>query len=785
MRTRDRIATLAIVVTVAASLIALGSAPRWAACMSAFLAIATALPYIASRRTLDHASPLLWFFGLAAGFTALQLVPLPAALTEWIAPGKHALTTANATALAHDTPAFIAVSYDPPATWLELAKLLGYLVFAGTCLRVASSTRGRMSLAVLIASAGAAMAACALLHYGLGMDTLFGVYHPQARPSPYLAPLLNDNHLAGFLACTVPIAIALAISSHGVRRLAWIGASALSAGVSLLVQSRGAAVAMVVGLIVMTFLGWLQHNRKRRGNVRTSRKLQLSQTVPAGIVVLCGVVLLATFTSDGVRDELTGTTTAELTREGSKLGVWQASAELVRDNTWTGVGRGGFEAAFTRVHDSGLDTYSHVENEYLQTLIDWGLPATAILTLILLWLVMVAARRWHRSPLEVGALSSLVVVGLQSSVDFGVELSGFALIVIALASIPLSRNLSRARAHRRRMPFALRIATLLTALVAAAIASSPLASTARDDDHTMTALLVDSAISDQQVIDAGRYAFERHPSDYMLAARLAQAYYYRKRDPRAIALINRALNLNPRHAGLHVFAARMLVAGGRFEQALIEFSLALGYAGEPKSIIDDLVRWFPDPETAARGMPVSRDRFDVLMYRLQTMGHHDIALYYALRCKDAFSSDLDVLGSIFALAMNLGDIELALDASLRLYERRGSDTDVLSRARALRFAGRTEEAIEISTQLIDASKHTDNAPALELYENLAISQLELGRVDLAAQTVHAAIAIGSRDRALVARLYTLLAFAEQARGNERQAQRASKRAHEHRTKKQR
>ena len=418
MRTRERIAALAITLTVLGSLAMLGSGPRWASCAALFLAVACALPQLFSRRTGAYRSPLVWLLGIAALCTAVQLIPLPAALVQWLAPARHGLEVDNARALGLTPQSFLPLTFDTAATWLELAKLAGYLLFAYACLHLARSSQGRDWLARTVAGAGIAMAACALLHHLLGLRILFAIYEPAASAPSFLAPLLNDNHLAGFLALTTPLIIALAMAGHGVRRVLWAMGALLCAAVSLLVQSRGAAVALAVGLALMAGASLWHRHLEARGRVRGRPALELGRVLPIGVVLACVVVLLATFAAGGVRDELATTSAAELQAGDSKLGVWRASADLARDNTWTGVGRGAFEYAFTRVHHSGLKTYSHVENQYLQTLVDWGLPVAAILALLCLWTGLAALRHWRRSPLELGALCGLTILLVHSAVGF-------------------------------------------------------------------------------------------------------------------------------------------------------------------------------------------------------------------------------------------------------------------------------------------------------------------------------------------------------------------------------
>ena len=59
----------------------------------------------------------------------------------------------------------------------------------------------------------------------------------------------------------------------------------------------------------------------------------------------------------------------------SKFHVWERSAALVWDAPWTGIGRGAFELAYPRVADvGGILRYQWMEDGYLQTVVDFGVP---------------------------------------------------------------------------------------------------------------------------------------------------------------------------------------------------------------------------------------------------------------------------------------------------------------------------------------------------------------------------------------------------------------------------
>ena len=77
-------------------------------------------------------------------------------------------------------------------------------------------------------------------------------------------------------------------------------------------------------------------------------------------------------------------------------------------------------------------------------------------------------------------------------------------------------------------------------------------------------------------------------------------------EARAVALISRALDLNPSHSGMHRLAAAMLTHSQHPSQAAVELSLALSFArtDEISAILDDVIATFADPDDAAAAMPI-------------------------------------------------------------------------------------------------------------------------------------------------------------------------------------
>jgi O-antigen ligase len=768
---RDRTAAVIALGALLFGCFAVGGAFRWTVAVMAGLSLAAAIPYVRSRRLGAPTPHLLMFLGLAIGLTAIQVVPLPAAMVQLVSPGKYALVSQNAAALGEGTPSFIALSYAPAATLVELAKLVGYFAFAFVCMRLAHSKTGRHYLISAAALVGIAFAFTALGHEAIGATKLFGVYEPTSPPK-LITPLLNENHLAALLAFSVPLSLGLAVYSRGIARMAWVCGAVVCCGTGLLTESRSGAVAVVIGVIMFVLLVVVQ---RRRHDQPGLSKLSLSVKISVGVVGLCLMVLLGALTAGGVANELGATSRAELADEGSKVQVWRSSSDLIKKNPWVGVGRGAFPHAFTRIQRVGSKTYSHVENEYLQGAVDWGVPGAALLAIALLLVAMAAVRRWRMGYLEAAALAGLGAVAIQNVADFNLELPGMALPVLAVLATLLPADLKQSRAGAKRARIK-RIASIAAGAIVVGLSATSLGTPARTDGEMLKRLVRSDDPADHvAAVERGRHLMKRHPSDFVIVGLTAQAMF-RQRDPTAVPVINRALMLHPRNSGLHHLAAQLLASSNTRDQALIEYALALTNTHDAIPIVDDLLSRFREPEQAARGLPLD-PKMTPRLIGIVAMRSGPTALAYAHRYAEARTDDPDAHRLLAENALRQKQPSTAVTAALAAYELRRSANAALLLSRAYQADGSGLKGISLLAE--EAATSRERGEKSNLFKLLAL-QGELlhrsGQTEQAKQQLLAAIADGVGARAEIARAHRTLAKIEESLGNRHQADWHRKRA---------
>ena len=619
MKVRERVALGLGSAALGCAVLAIGGADRWAQALVACLVAAALVPQLLSRRAFGSRSPLLVLLGLATALTALQLVPLPDSLLQVLEPTGAALRDDGA-ALMGVSP-WPALSLDVPATLRALTffvTLLGVAVFA---LRVSSSERGRFRVLTAVGAICGLTALIVGVHELLGLDKLYGVYQVEQAHPAVLGPLLNENHLGCLMALGAAVSLGLAMHrrQHSVVRAIWLITVGACGAVAVASHSRGAVVALICGVAVTLGARLGQRMFGTTGSFRR-RPSFTTGSLPIAVVAASAVVVILYASASGVEERFERTSLAETSTPKSRFEAWRSSTKLIEEAPWTGIGRGALETAFTRVHPaSAYATYAYVENEYLQAVVDWGIPGALALGGVLLWLTWIAVRRWRDGALAAGALGGLAAVMAQSNFDFGIELLGVAVPITAVAATLVYVPLREVTGRRLALTRGLCAVHMLALAASAGLLFMP-ATTSVLEDHA------DLQSRSAPTLDDLRPAMQRHPLDYYGYALAAQALA-RTGDSRAVRLLNHALVLHPTHSGLHLMAARLLMQSGHAEQATIEYAAALRGATDPTPVLTEILKQLP-VGLAALAIPAHTDfyRIDELVGYLKELGGRDVAI---------------------------------------------------------------------------------------------------------------------------------------------------------------
>ena len=569
------------------------------------------------------------------------------------------------------------LSHDAPASGRELSSAAAKLLAFGAGWAVAGTRRRREVVLVALGVSGLAVAAAMLGGALLGLGPLLEPHFPFGNP----------NHAAGFLLLTAFAVLGLALRRHGQARLLWLLAFVLVVAALFVSLSRGGIGAFFGGVAVFLLLSAWQ--RQRDGEPPHPWRW----AALAGLTAALGAV--AYLALEPVVRELSTLRTA---RDDIKLEIWRPAFTLIREHPLGGIGRGAFLTVFPGLKtDPGAGTFSHLENEWLQPLVDFGLPVGLLLlgTLGVAWLV--AARRRDLSTVEIGLLAGTAAVAAQNLVDYSLELSGVgAPFMVALGL--LTRGEWPLRLRWRWL--ALGTAGVLGVAVAGALFW-------RAHPTEEEASAVGKAATAAEAAALATEALRWHRADYVPAATAGARWVLEGRCAPAMPWLTRAMALNPTAPEPHQYAARCLAAAGQDAVARREYRLALLYGS--RSALPEAAERYQAVEELLQVVPDTGDGLLGLGYLLLSEQRPaDAALVFRRMLEG--SLDARALVPLAGALLAAGELEEALEVARRRTSETPADPQGWRVAAAVLVAEGYEE--EARTTLEQGLSFTPGAPAL-------------------------------------------------------------------------
>lgn len=407
----------------------------------------------------------IWGLTLLLLYPLVYLIPIPAALVG-LFPGRDLYLATDDLFGSDVTRGFVQLALVPAETqaaWLFL--LVPVAVYVGTRLL---DPRGAERFVWLLLAIAALQAALGLMQYGAGAGPLyFGLDHAHGNA---VGTFTNRNHLAGLLAMTLPLALALLVYSVGQRprdrgnhwkeRILFLGslrghvAVGYAAIVLLLIlavvftRSRAGIALTMLGILLATFA-----YARRLGGTNVYGLTGTLVTAAIGLGLVIGLApVLDRFTVTGAIEDARWTINA-------------ATLEGIRHFLPFGSGPGGYAEVFPAYQPVELGRYfiNHAHNDYLQWLFEGGLLAA----LLMLFFAVLYLRQWSRvwTPgawtrmrfIQVAAGIGLLLGALHSLVEFHLHIPANLIYFAFLAGLFFSdlshvEERTAARRRRRRTP---------------------------------------------------------------------------------------------------------------------------------------------------------------------------------------------------------------------------------------------------------------------------------------------------------------------------------------------
>ncbi|PYL01349.1 MAG: hypothetical protein DME19_01880, partial [Verrucomicrobia bacterium] len=252
----------------------------------------------------------------------------------------------------------------------------------------------------------------------------------------YICP----NHLAGFLEMLVPLGLAYTFIGrlgHLLRVFLGYASIVMLAGIGVTVSRGGWAATIAASLLFFILL---------------IRRRQYS--VPALIVLVLFAAFGALFylKTDRAQRRL-----ENMFSEGSPDSVqtrtclWKPAFQMWRDHFWLGVGPGLFDCRFPLYRPPDVQLRpGHAHNDYLNTLVDWGVAGFSMIAAafaLLLWGIFRTWKSVSREPSELGTKPSnraafvfggaigLLAILIQSFTDFNMHVPANAILAVSLTAL--------------------------------------------------------------------------------------------------------------------------------------------------------------------------------------------------------------------------------------------------------------------------------------------------------------------------------------------------------------
>lgn len=598
---------------------------------------------------------------VGAGVVALQLVPLPPAVLEFLSPAAYEMYL-SAHAPLGLFPAWRPLSLDPPATLFEVARLLGLAcLFVLLDHRARSGEDGRDETLLWPALVVSALAVLALSLHVLGLTSLFGLWSTVDTSTLFVSPFRNDNHFAGALVVAALVLLgfaAAAPSDEPWRKRLLAFAALVCVCVVLLGTSLGAFLALLAGLVVFAVLS-------------ASRRPAAWPLV--GVVVALAIVALAAVPDAGAWAQ------SSVTARSGKLEPMAVAFDIANDYPVFGAGRG----AFRTLHDRYLTkparvTFTHVENEPLHAVAELGWPVGLLAVALVAFAVFALVKRGRASLVETGAASAAVALVLHNLVDFSLHYAGAYWLVALLAT--------GAATPRLRKRGGLLVASMGLVAVGFAFAVS-LPALTTEEAH-LERLTLDASVSDARVEDAARALLFRRPASYVPARAMVTRGLMRETPKLPARWLQALLALAPTNGHAHLLAGDALARVGARGQALMAFRQA---ARLNVPSMDRVLDWYPRLESVLDAAPSEPLQVMDAAKILLAAGRADWALAVAKAARVGPDRQLD--GMLADLLTRTGDFEEALAIATSLREE-AEDWNFAWRAQslALRALGRNEEA---------------------------------------------------------------------------------------------
>ncbi|MDG5747269.1 O-antigen ligase family protein [Qipengyuania sp. XHP0207] len=416
---------------------------------AAVLFLAFAL-YLCTREQLRSvAIPFAIVSGVAI-IAVLQLIPLPP--SAWTALPQRE-TISQIEDLLGITAHWRPLTLDPAGTWNTLFSLAIPLATIALCAMLNPRRQGAM-IGLVILAAIASTTFGILQAIGLRFLQFYDIAH-YGFPAGLFA---NKNHQSVMLVWLMT-AVSWAATTGFFGRVSPRASVATALGSILvlfpLVVLAGSRAGLALSVPAIIISAWLLSRTSAVRDIlkRSRRRSRVTLAIGAGILLVPILAVFAILAFSQRNTALSRVLAADVTADARVQFLPQMRAMAV-DFLPFGSGLGSFEAAFGLYEPAATLSSRYLNeahNDFLQVLIEAGIPGVLLLGFGLVWLVLRVVRLWRTGKkaeinLAIFIAGSIVLWGMASIVDYPLRTPLAAMIVAVLTA--------QLAASSTRQPFA-------------------------------------------------------------------------------------------------------------------------------------------------------------------------------------------------------------------------------------------------------------------------------------------------------------------------------------------
>lgn len=365
----------------------------------------------------------------------VSLIPVPIGIAEWIYPGQ--------VRLLKELPGFslnyLHGSMAPIATVEAWSILLGAAAVCYLSWLWADESFFRRTLIFFLLVSGCIVAFIGIYDLMNQKSLLYSLRTTSTVGQ--IGPFVNRNHFSNYVNFSVLLGLGVLVR-YGFPRLSYrksikrslfgLFAAVLCGSLSIASLSRGGILSLVIGLLIFIYIFYRQEPVGK-----SLRIIFLIFLIGTTVVMVFGkpaTVRLSSMVQGQTKEDDVG-----------RLEIWKNIFQMTRKLNGLGSGAGTFEWTFPIFQTvAGHRTVTHAENEYLQTLAEWGVIGSVVWFFLFFVVLKRGLNIIRKSPREweIAGWSALAMMAVHMLVDFPLHISANAWVAMALLGILLRGHTS-------------------------------------------------------------------------------------------------------------------------------------------------------------------------------------------------------------------------------------------------------------------------------------------------------------------------------------------------------